>query len=336
MLVSNSSPDAASRAALRSLMERLPGMSAVEGGGYLEPVLSNDPPVLRSAQIVEGSTLRAIRVPTLSQASGSEFGAFLDGAQKVQVVGHHYGMPIVFGTASAAVRVRLNRRMITWSHQPPRVERRVFLPLRYLPALADRRASSFGVEGSQWQIVDTSIADSNGDYPSQHPAVLLERAIRAVDQEREALEDQLAEAWCVRGEAPLFIDGGISRRARVASSTCAVGVIKSHRTLYVEGDALRIVLALEKGERSSVFRVSPRSRSSVMSWYLRLRDAKGRDAMWGLVRVEIAECDRPAERADEVSRWVLAETTPLSLPDGRWDKMAYGVHDCEEFLRAIS
>jgi len=38
MLVSNSSPDAASRAALRSLMERLPGMSAVEGGGYLEPV----------------------------------------------------------------------------------------------------------------------------------------------------------------------------------------------------------------------------------------------------------------------------------------------------------
>ena len=53
MLVSNSSPDAASRAALRSLMERLPGMSAVEGGGYLEPVASNDPPVLRSAQIAE-------------------------------------------------------------------------------------------------------------------------------------------------------------------------------------------------------------------------------------------------------------------------------------------
>jgi hypothetical protein len=27
---------------------------------------------------------------------------------------------------------------------------------------------------------------------------------------------------------------------------------------------------------------------------------------------------------------------PLSLPDGRWDKMAYGVRDAEEFLRAIS
>lgn len=336
MLVSNSGPDAASRAALRSLMERLPGMSAVEGGGSVEPVTPSDPPVLRSAQIVEGSSLRAIKIPSLSRQATSRFGAFLDGAQKVQVVGHHQGMPIVFGTASAAVRVRVNRRMITWGHQPPRVERRIFLPLRYLPALVDPRGSSRDVSGSQWQIVDTSTADQNGDYPSQHPAVLLERAIRAVDQERERLEDHLAEAWCARGEATLFIDGGISRSARVASSSRAVGVIKSHRTLYVEGDALRIVLGLEKGERSSVFRVSPRSRSSVMSWYLRLRDAKGHDAMWGLVRVEVAESDRPAERADEISTWVMAETTPLSLPDGRWDKMAYGVRDCEEFLRAIS
>ncbi len=226
--------------------------------------------------------------------------------------------------------------MITWGQHPPRVERRIFMPLRYLPALAEVPGSTPGVSGSQWQIVDTSTADKNGDYPSQHPAVLLERAIRAVDQERERLEDEFGEAWCEGGETPLFIDGGISRSARVASSSCAVGVIKSHRTLYVEGDALRIVLGLEAGERSSVFRVAPRSRSSVMSWYLRLRDARGRDAMWGLVRVEIAECDRPAERADEVSRWVMAETTPLSLPDGRWDKMAYGVRDCEEFLRAIS
>jgi hypothetical protein len=40
-------------------------------------------------------------------------------------------------------------------------------------------------------------------------------------------------------------------------------------------------------------------------------------------------------RADEVSRWILAEVAPVSLPDGRWDKMVYGVRDCEEFLRAI-
>jgi len=336
MLASNSGPDIASRAALRSLMQRLPGMSTVEGGGLIEPVVSSDPPSLRSAQIVEGTALRAIRIPNLSAETGSQFGAFLDGAQKVQVVGHHQGMPIVFGTVSAAVRARVDRRMITWGHQPPKVERRIFLPLRYLPELKVLRDASGGLSQSQWQIVDTSTADKNGDYPSQHPAVLLERAVRAVDQEREKLEDQLAEAWCARGEAPLYIDGGISRSGPVASSTYAVGVIKSHRTLYVEDDALRIVLGLEKGERSSVFRVSPRSRNSVMSWYLRLRDAKGHDPMWGLVRVEVAESNRPSERADQISTWVMAETSPLSLPDGRWDKMAYGVRDCEEFLRAIS
>jgi len=334
MLVSNSGPDATSRAVLRLLVEKLPGLSPIEGGGGSEPPISSDPPILRAAQIVEGSALRAIKVPGLSREMASGFGAFLDGTQKVQVIGHIDGLPIVVGTISSAVRVRVNKRLVTWGHQPPRVERALYLPLRYLTALS---AEGLGaITAAQWRLVDTSTADRNGEYPSQHPAVLLERAVRAVDQQREELEDRLAEAWCALGESPLFIDGGISRTPAVAASTCAVGVIKSHRTLYVEGDSLKVVMGLRRGERSSVFRVSPRSRSAVLSWYLRQRSPEGHDALWGLVRVEVAECDRPAERADEISRWVLAETSPLALPDGRWDKMSYGIRDCEEFLRAIS
>jgi hypothetical protein len=214
------------------------------------------------------------------------------------------------------------------------VDRKIYAPLRYIPSLANISPGEAGE--ANWQIVDTSTADKNGEYPSQHPVALFERATRAVDRDREALEDELAEAWCARGEAPLFVDGGISRSGRVSASSCAIGVIKSHRTLYVEGDALRTVMGLKRGERSSIFRVSPRSRNSVLSWYLRLRDADGHDPMWGLVRVEAAESERAAERADEVSRWVIAETSPLALPDGRWDKMSYGIRDCEEFLRAIS
>src|SRR5256714_14104066 len=135
------------------------------------------------------------------------------------------------------------------------VEFKVYLPLKYLPALADLPLGK-----TRWPIVDTSKADANGDYPSAHPQVLLDRAIRAVDQQRELLEDQIAEAWCVRNEAPLFVDGGINRSAVVASSGCAVGVIKSHRTLYVEDDALKVVLSLAVKVRSSVFLVSPRRR----------------------------------------------------------------------------
>jgi hypothetical protein len=336
VLVSNSGPDASGRAALRLLMELLPGMSIVEGATVLEPVTTSDQPTLRSATVVEGTTLRAVKVPDFSRETASGFGAFLDGTQKVQVVAHQFGMPVVLGTVSAAVRIRADRRLTTWAHQPPRVERKIYLPLRYLPTLSELRATGNSVASGDWQIVDTSTADRNGEYPIAHPAVLLERAVRAVDQERDQLEDRLAEAWCTRAEAPLYIDGGISRSASVASSSCAIGVIKSHRALYAEGDALGVVFGLKKGERSSVFRVSPRSRSSVLSWYLRVRPADGHDALWGLVRVEMSECDRASERADEISRWVMAEMTPLSLPDGRWDKMAYGVRDCEEFLRAIS
>ena len=335
MLVSNSSPDAASRAAIRLLMEWLPGASAVEGSADLDLSSRSEQPQLRSAQIVEGNTLRAIKVPDVTRTMVSGFGAFLDGAQKVRMIGRHLNVPLVLGTASAAVRVRVNRRLITWGGKPPRLEQKLYLPLKYLPLLTES-GSSAPMQYGQFQVVDTSTPDSSGEYPSEHPTTLLERAIRAVDRQRDALEDELAEAWCALGEAPLFIDGGISRSGRVASSASAIGVIKSHRTLYVEGDALKTVVGLAKGERSSVFLVSPRSRSEVMSWYLRLRDPAGHDVLWGLVRVEMSRCENPTERANEISRWVLAETSPLALPDGRWDKMSYGIRDCEEFLRAIS
>ena len=66
------------------------------------------------------------------------------------------------------------------------------------------------------------------------------------------------------------------------------------------------------------------------------RDGVAHDALWGIVRVEVAETEDPSARADEVSRWVLAERAPLALPDSRWDRMAYPVRECEEFLRASS
>lgn len=332
MLSTNSGPDPAGRAALRMLMQRLPHVSVIDGG-YLEPFISSEPPTLRSAPVVEGSGMRAVRVPDYCRQSTSGFGAFLDGTQRVQVLAHRFGIPLVYATVSAAIRVRINRRLTTWGHRPPLVARRLFLPFRYLPELAQE--ASTGKEENV-TIVDTSRADINGQFPSAHPSVLQERAIRAVDELREQLEYTLAEAWCSRAESPLFIDGGTSGNPRVASSTCAIGVVKSHRTLHVDDESLPTVLGLALGERSSVFRVAPRSRSAVMSWYLRVRDATGHDPLWGLVRVEVAESTTPTERANEISRWVMKEMSPLALPDGRWDKMSYGIRDCEEFLRAIS
>ena len=46
--------------------------------------------------------------------------------------------------------------------------------------------------------------------------------------------------------------------------------------------------------------------------------------------------DAIGDRADQISLWILAEASPLALPDARWDKMVYGIRDCEEFLHAVT
>jgi hypothetical protein len=139
-----------------------------------------------------------------------------------------------------------------------------------------------------------------------------------------------------RAVGPLLVDGSIASSETVARDASAVGVIKTHRQLYASPAVLNMLFSLAPGERTPVVRITPRARTPVHSWYLRLRDAAAHDALWGIVRVEIAECAETTQRADEVSRWVLAERAPLALPDARWDRMAYPVRECEEYLRAIT
>ena len=330
-----SSPALSSFAAIqRRLAERLPGAGALDaGGGALEArPAAVEPARISPATPIEGHAVRAVRVDG-DPAVG--FGAFLDGTQQSRVLHYADGLPIVFGTVAAVVRVRANRRLTTWA-RAPRIERAIYAPLTYLaPSVVD----ALGELGAD--VVDTTIPDHSGEMPSPHPLALLERAVHFVQADRQRAEEFLAEAWCRVEKAPLFVDGGVSGSEAVATSLCTAGVIKSHRTLYVEGDALRTVLALKRGQRSSVFRIAAPRRTPVASWYLRLRDPAGHDPMWGLVRIEAADrraTERPEEltaRADLVSRWVLAEVAPLALPDARWDKMVYGIRDCEEFLRAV-
>ena len=274
----------------------------------------------------EDATLRARPVPGRPTPA---IRAFLDGTQRSHVIGWIGAFPLVYGTSAAVVRSRTDRRLSTW--EAPLVQHRVYAPLAYIPR--DTLEYALGT-----MLEDTTRPAPDGSIPAPHPTLLLERATLAVSRDRERLELSLAERWCASRGEPIMIDGGIGSSEAVARSSCAVGVVKSHRTLYAEGDALAIVLALGKGERSSVIRVSPRARSEVLSWYLRLRDTEGRDALWGLVRVEmcVTASESITERADELSRWLLAESMPLAAPDPRWDRMAYGIRSAEEFLRATT
>ncbi len=323
---------ASAHEARRFLLGRLPECTPVDGlptdgerYGY-----GDDQPVLVTPELVEPAPFRAIHVADPGSVRGqSGFAAFLDGTQDLRVVSQVDGISIVWATVSAAIRARVDRRLVSWPVRSPIVSGRLYIPFRYVPQLeSDLRDDP--------RVIDIGVADSGGNFPSRHPAKLMEAAVQSVQRERERIEQELAEAWCASGKTTLFIDGGITASDMVASSPLAVGVVKSHRRLYAEGDAFRILVGLKAGERTSVFRVAPRSRHAVASWYVRVRQATGRDALFGLVRIEAALSDDITSRADEISRWVIGEGAPLALPDGRWDKMSYGIRHTEEFLRAIS
>jgi hypothetical protein len=328
--------DASFHGVQRRLAALLPTESWLENPAPLELTTLGvqDTPRLIAASILEGKTLREHQVIGAPEV---RFAAFLDGTQTSRVIAHVDGIPIVYATVASVVRQRIDRRMRTW--ETPRLRRGLYTPLALLPE-AWRNA----LATAQLSVVDTL---ERRKPDSSHPFALQDAAIHAVQDDREALELELAELWCDRVREPnagargeLFVDGAITGSEMVATAPNVVGVIKSHRTLYAEGDALRSVLRLPRGHRTSVFRITSPRRTPVASWYLRLREPIGRDPLWGLVRVEVAEergasARKVGTRANEVSRWVLAETLPLAVPDGRWDKMVYGIRDCEEFLRAI-
>ena len=317
-------PVASFHDAVRYLAHRMPGVATVT---TTAPSLErsegiHESPRVIDAQVVESATT-ARRVDGPVTAT---FAAFLDGVQESRVVNILRGVPVVWGRVAAAVRRRIDRRLRTWG--TPVVECRLYAPL----SLLDDTSRSFLADTP---IVDTSRVDEDAAV-SRHPTHVIEQALHAVQRDRERAERVLAERWCQTVGEPLLVDGSISASDIVARHTCAVGVIKTHRQLYASGDMMDVILGLAAGERTPVVRIAPRNRTPVHSWYLRLRDGAPHDALWGIVRVEVAESSGPTTRADDVSRWVLAERAPLALPDFRWDRMAYPVHECEEFLRAIT
>ena len=326
--------DASVRLVQRQLAAALPdARPAGEGSAALELASRPaDAPRCAPAPLVEGHALRAHRVDGDPEPAIS---AFLDGTQRSRVAAYLHGLPIVLGTVAAVVRVRHARRLTTWA-RGPLVGRLLCAPRALLGDATWATLETLGLP-----LRDCGL-DDRGAPVGPHPFALLERARGIVEYERELAEQELAHRWCASENATLLVDGGISGSERIASSTCTIGVVKSHRTLHAADSDVGAVLGLRHRQRSSVFRVAPSRRAPVLSWYLRLRDPEGRDPFFGLVRIEVAAEDRFAvrpelvtERADQVSRWLFAEATPLALPDGRWDKMVYGIRDCEEFLRAV-
>lgn len=276
---------------------------------------------------VEGDAIRAVPV---APAAVSGFTDFLDGIQRAEVKLYLRTVPIIYAWGAAAIRRREGRQMRTLCTDGADwlIEREaLFYPGRYVGV------NELGAVGANAaQLVDTT---PPGSEPLPlFPPLLYARASQSVNLWRETLERELAERWCTAGRPGwLLVDGSTTLSPEVANCRHAVGLIKSHRTRFFDGDAARTILELRAGERSTVFEPQTRSWTPVRSFYLRLRPHDRRDIFFGLVRVEMARSHDIA-MADTIAAWLLAETAPVSLPDARWDRLIYPIRDCEQFLRA--
>lgn len=312
------------RKELRSRDSRFTAVDGAGAGGYFDA----DYETLNEADatVIEGDSLKAI---TVGAAATSEFTAFLDGIQRADIKFCHQGVPILLGYGAAVVRERAGRQMRTLRREGAELlaERYALLfPSQHVPR---QSMPEFGADGPA--LVD--ITPEGSEPLPLFPPLLYARAKQFLNVWRERIEQEVALRWCAAPEGWLLVDGGITGGRVLASCERVAGIIKSHRTRFFDADEARVLLNLEAGQRTSVFEPAIRPGTPVRSWYLRLRAPTRHDPFWGLVRVEVAATHEP-EVADRISRWLLAETRPLSLPDARWDRLIYPIRDCEEFLRA--
>ncbi len=322
-------------AARTSLRAALGDRVRSAGPDRTETLAQDGTPLLKHASVsLLGGALRAIDVapPRVAQFEG-----FLDGIQRSTTIAYVDGVPLLHGTAAAAIRQRTaDGRMQTW--RAPAIEHAIY-------------ASRTLLGDPTWHQLEDVLStrahtmhdsDNNLAVPSRHPASLVRQSLDALSRVRNDMERAVGEQWCeLHAERPLYVDGSVRTSHAMMRSAGTVGVVKSHATLYVADEALPLVSALDAGQRTSVIIAQDDGgRPRFITWYLRLRSATGRDPFFGLIRAETGVRDSDAQtieaHADVVSAWLLAERAPLAKPDARWDVMPYAIRDCEVYLRAVA
>lgn len=272
------------------------------------------------AVVVEGDgSLKAARVPC---GILSEFEQFLDGAQTSRAAvccGLQVG---VLGFVNAAVLRRVNRDMLSSDGLY-----RESLAL-YLGRCSDELENRL----VDWPI--PRLMPGTGQTAGLSPCYA---AIRnRVSEERNRLEQEVADAWARSGENGwLLVDGGLSDSICTAPEFVrAVGIVKSHATAYFSSaEDAQTILSLVPGERTSVFELKGSWRNAY-SWYLRLREDAHAPPPYGLIRVEMQPLAESLLWTDRVSAWIMDERNPLSLPDVRYDRLLYPIRRVEQFLKS--
>lgn len=270
---------------------------------------------IRPARLVED--LRIGGHPVGSPEAWPGTVAFLDGTQRYEVMAYAGASPVVVAEIAAAVLERRDRQL----HVAEVARRRLVIARpEVLRDLEDAAEGHAAIEIPQ-------------DDPP-HPVKDFQLARREVDAARGRLEVEIGHRYRSASNAWLIVDGALSESPQWARDEKMLGVAKSHATLPFGGGDLEHYLRLPSGMRSPVFEPAGNMVAPVFSWALRLWPWQGLNLLHGLIRVEAAATLDTLARADQISRWLLAERAPVSTPDPRWDRLLYGIRAVEEYLRA--
>lgn len=242
--------------------------------------------------------------------------AFLDGTQRYEVMAYSGASPVVVAQIAAAVMERGARQL----HVAEVARRRLVIARPpVLAALGDA-------------IEDHVTLPLPEDSPV-HPVLDFQLARREIDRARGRLELEVGLQYRESSAEWLIVDGSLTESPQWAKDPRMLGITKSHATLPFADQDLVQYLRLMAGHRSPVFAPAGREVAPVYSWALRLWPWEGKDLLHGLIRVEAAANRETLAQADQLSRWLLAERAPVSTPDPRWDRLVYGIHAVEEYLR---
>ncbi len=272
---------------------------------------------IKPARLIEGDVVAAH--PVGGAEPWPDAVGFLDGIQRYEIVGYLDTAPLVVARVAAAVRVR------SGPGKRPRLavalERRLAIGR---PEVLERVADV--LEDAMLMPLDDEVAG--------HPVREVQAGRKLIDRERGAAELEVGRRFRSESDAWLVVDGALSEGIDWVADPRMVGVVKSHSTLPFAGADQVVYLRTPYGHRSSVFKPETRSLAPVHSWALRLWPWEGKDLFHGLVRIETRAEDDALSNVDQLSRWLLAERAPVSAPDPRWDRLLYGIHDVEVYLRA--
>ncbi|MBI3946090.1 MAG: hypothetical protein HY321_09240 [Armatimonadetes bacterium] len=290
---------------------------------------------------VEGAEVRArhtgFRAPRHAGSSGFRY--FLDGIQFSRLILIINNAPLVYHISAAAILRRdpATGELHPWRRSP--VCECVLTARDHLPGAA-RLAERLAPFGQALEEVDEE------GKTSANALLLRDRARSKSQSLRRKLEVDLIAEWTAAApEGWLMVDGPLIPLPGLTLAPRIVGVVKSFGAQYFTGAEQMRILMLPECQRTTAFQV-PRhsSRSATMepgegrraySWYVRIRDHRGREPDFGLLRLETPPGIPLPEGADEVSRWLIAERAPLSSADPRWDNLLYPIHLCERYLKSL-